>query len=276
MQVTNVTTIQSNRFDVTAYSIVTGVGMPLFTAKSEKARQESISPEFISLQKSPCGASVRYFFSVAVNDPECDPVGEASGKKGALAALIGVVMLLVSAVSFELWQYSPAVAFENGLLEMGQDFFLMIAVVTAFLRYRSVRFSESLDGYIFLGLSLFSLMFFLREVDIDQIGSSALWPIAEKTLRAIAAVLLLGFVFSVLRKSKLFLRNFASIIAAPVVMLTIVAGLLYFCSWPFDKRMFAIERGFSQMCEETIELNACLLFALAAFARGVGQDKKLL
>lgn len=247
--------------------------MPLFTVKSDKARQESISPGF-SLQHSGCGASVRPFFFLTIDDAG---TGVVTGNKGALAVLIGVVMLLVSAASFELWQYySPAIAYENGLLELGQDFFLLVAFVTALVRYRPIRFNETLDSHIFLGLTLFSLAFFLREVDIDKIGSSALWPIAEKTLRVIATVSLLGFIFSVLRKSKLFLRNFASIIAAPVVVLTIIAGLLYVCSWPFDKKMFAIDKGISQLCEEVIELNACLLFALAAFTQGIKPGKKLL
>ena len=246
--------------------------MPLFTTKSDKSRRAANSSEHCSFQPAGRCISARHFFSLDIND-NCHS-GSAS-KTGAVAILIAGILLLVSSISVYLWQYIPDIASENGLLEVSQDIFLSLAFVTAFLRYWSIRCDQSLNNTVFLALTLCSLAFLLREVDIDKLGSSPLWSVAEKVLRGIAAVPLLGFIFSVLRKTKLLWRNLASILTAPVVILTILGGLLYISSWPFDKKMFAMDKGLSQLCEEIIELNACLLFAFAAFSQGVKQEKPL-
>lgn len=245
--------------------------MPLFTIKSDKAPRGANSAEYGSLQPTSRCTSVRHFFSLDMNDNCHSDVAST----GAAALLIAGILLLVSGISFYLWKYIPDIASENGLLEVGQDIFLSLAFVTALLRYWPIRCEEGLSSTVFLALTLCSLAFLLREVDIDKLGSSSLWPVAEKVLRGIAAVALLGFIFSVLRKIKLLLRNLASILTAPVMILTILGGLLYISSWPFDKKMLAMDKGLSQLCEEIIELNACLLFAFAAFSRGVKQEKPL-
>lgn len=243
--------------------------MPFFAVKSDKDSQEGLSSRFASTQSS--NLLPRHFFPLSLSE-----YGDAdeTRKNNLLAVLVAVFVLVLSVTSFELWQYTPSIAAENGLLEVVQNVFLFTAFVTALLRYQLIRSSKSLDTYVFLGIALLPMMFFLRELDIDKLGSSPLWPVVEKVLRTLAAISVLGFVISVLRNSGHLLRNFSTLLAAPAVILVIIAGSLYVFSWPFDKKIiFAIDMALSQLIEELIESTAALLFALAAFSYGVKQSE---
>lgn len=189
-----------------------------------------------------------------------------------LALLIAAALLLLNFLSFLLWQSYPEIVKENGLLEDGQVLFLLIACIAAALRFNRVRSTASFDKELLLALMFSSLVILLREVDIDKLGSSAIWPLVEKAARAIAAVALLGFIVHLLRKCKSLARNFGSLLKTPVTIMVLLGAVLYMCSWPLDKNLIAIDVGFSQLLEEIVELNACILLALAAFACGVKQE----
>ena len=103
---------------------------------------------------------------------------------------------------------------------------------------------------------MFALALFLREVDIDKLGSSAAWDVLEKTLRALAVLMILGFTWHMSRRIKLVARNLSHILLSPTVMLTIIACVFYACGWPFDRELFNIDKGLSQWFEETLELDA--------------------
>ena len=120
-----------------------------------------------------------------------------------------------------------------------------------------------------IGLALFALPLFLREVDIDKLGSSAAWDVLEKTLRALAVLMILGFTWHMSRRVKLVMRNLSHILLSPTVMLTLVACMFYACGWPFDRELFSIDKGLSQWFEETFELDACLLFFCASLMANI-------
>lgn len=243
--------------------------MPLFTIKSEKNRPLPCSSEFSSAPQQYRNYSANGFFSLLLDDSRhlSAPI-----KKIVFVVLIPCAMLLLSILCFQLWQQRPTIAQENDLLELGQSGFLLLACATLALRAGRIQARENLNKPVFAALGLLTLAMFLREVDIDKLGTSPVWALAEKVLRGIAAIAVLNFSFSLLPKIKLLLRNVGKILQTPIVMLAVLALVLYICSWPFDKRIILVNKPLSQFIEEIIELNACYLFALAAFARGVKQD----
>lgn len=176
----------------------------------------------------------------------------------ALTFFIVGIMAISSTLSFEAWQLNPAIVLENHLLELAQGGFLLLAAL--FQGWRAFNtHNPGLKRDIRIGLALFALALFLREVDIDKLGSSAAWDALEKILRVVAALMILSFTWHMSRRIKLVMRNLNQILLSPTVILTFLACLLYACGWPFDRELFSIDKGLSQWFEETFELNACLL-----------------
>lgn len=186
----------------------------------------------------------------------------------ALAFFIIGVLAITSTLSFEAWQLNPTIVKENALLELAQGVFLLLAAM--FQGWRAFNAHDSgLKRDIRIGLALFALALFLREVDIDKLGSSAAWDVLEKTLRALAVLMILGFTWHMSRRVKLVMRNLSHILLSPTVMLTLVACMFYACGWPFDRELFSIDKGLSQWFEETFELDACLLFFCASLMANI-------
>lgn len=186
----------------------------------------------------------------------------------ALAFFIAGLLAISTAISFELWQYNALVTAENALLELAQGGFLLLAALLQGLQGLRTP-SNSLQRDIRFGLALFALALFLREVDIDRLGASAFWDLLEKGLRAIALVFILGFAIHMSRRIKIVLRDLNRVLLAPTVIISLVACVLYVSGWPFDKELFNIDKGLSLWFEETLELNACLLFFFAGFTSSV-------
>lgn len=181
----------------------------------------------------------------------------------ALTFFIVGLLAIVSTLSFEAWQFNPTIVRENALLELAQGGFLLLA--TFFQGWRAFNTHESgLKRDIRNGLALFTFALFLREVDIDKLGSSDLWGALETTLRVIALLAILGFAFHASRRVKVLMRNLGKVLLSPTVILSTLACMLYACGWPFDRELFSIDKGLSQWFEETLELNACLLFFCAS------------
>lgn len=183
--------------------------------------------------------------------------------------LVLVLMALVSTLSFQLWQHNAAIAEENALLELTQGVLLIFASCTLGARAWLARASDNLNKVIFLTLAFFFFAMFLREVDIDKLGRSPSWVGVERVIRSVAVLAIGAFMLSLLPKMKVLLANFFTMVKTPAVVITILACFLYAWGWFFDKEMFPISKSLSRCVEEIIELNACLLFALAALARGM-------
>lgn len=190
----------------------------------------------------------------------------------ALAFLITGLLAICTTLSFEVWQMNPLVTAENALLEMGQGAFLVLAAIIQGVRAFTVH-DSGLKRDIRIGLSLFALALFLREVDIDKLGASAAWDVLEKFLRVVTLLLFLGFVAHMSRRIKLVFNNLGKILLAPTVIITMIACVFYACGWPFDKELFNIDKSLSLWFEETFELNACLLFLCAGLAGNIKTDE---
>ncbi len=181
--------------------------------------------------------------------------------------IIGI-LAISSTLSFEAWQFNSAIAHENALLELAQGGFLLLAALVQ--GWRAFKDHDTgLRRDIRIGLALFALALFLREVDIDKLGSSVVWDILEKTLRVIAVLMILGFTWHMSRRIKSVVRNVGSILLSPTIMLTILGCIFYACGWPFDREFFSIDKDLSQWFEETFELNACLLIFCASLIANI-------
>ncbi len=189
----------------------------------------------------------------------------------ALAFFIIGLLAISSTLSFELWQLTPQVTAENALLELTQGGFLLLAALLQSLRAFHTH-DSGLKRDIRLGLALFTFALFLREVDINKLGSSDLWNALETILRVIALLMILGFTLHMSRRIKLVTHNIGKILLSPTVMLTMLACVLYAGGWPFDRELFSIDKSLSLWFEETFELNACLLFFCASLMGNIKTD----
>ena len=186
----------------------------------------------------------------------------------ALTFFIVGLLAISTSLSFEAWQLDPSVVKENALLELAQGGFLLLAAI--FQVWRAFKAHDSgLKRDIRLGLALFTFALFLREVDIDKLGSSDLWGALETMLRVVAMLAILSFAFHMSRRIKLVLNNLGKILLSPTIILSILACALYACGWPFDRELFSIDKGLSKWFEETFELNACLLFLCASMVGNI-------
>jgi hypothetical protein len=186
----------------------------------------------------------------------------------ALTFFIVGLLAISSSLSFEAWQLAPHVTAENALLELAQGGFLLLAAMFQGLRAFNSH-DSGLKRDIRLGLALFAFALFLREVDINKLGDRATWGALENILRASALLMMLGFTFHMSRRIKSFIANISKILLAPTVVLSVLACVLYACGWPFDRELFNIDKGLSKWFEETLELNACLLFLCAGMVGNI-------
>lgn len=190
----------------------------------------------------------------------------------AFFLLIAGLLAIFTTLSFNFWKINALVTAENALLELGQGAFLLLAAMVQGVRAFSAH-KSGLKRDIRLGLALFTLALFLREVDVDRLGTSEAWDILEKVLRAAALLLTLGFALHMSRRIKLAVRNLGKILLAPTVLVSLLACVLYACGWPFDRELFSIDKSLSVWFEETFELDACLLFFCAALAPNIKTDE---
>lgn len=181
----------------------------------------------------------------------------------ALAFFVFGLLAISSTLSFEAWQRDSSVVQENALLELVQGAFLLLAIVIQ--AWHALNSHDAgLKRDIRLGLALFTYALFLREVDIDKLGSSELWNTLETLLRVVALLAILGFALHMSRRLKLVFHNLGKILLSPTIIMSLLACVFYAFGWPFDRELFNIDKGLSQWFEETFELNACLLFFCAS------------
>lgn len=186
----------------------------------------------------------------------------------ALAFLVLVLLAISTTTSYQLWQYNSGVTDENGLLELAQGGLLILAASVQTGR-ALITPRPALQRNIRIGLAFFAFALFLREVDIDHLGRGHLWNWLETGLRLIALIGIFGFIVHMLRRTKMLLRNLKRILLAPAVVISLLACAFYACGWPFDKELFNIDTDLSVWFEETLELNACLLFLIAGFTNSI-------
>ena len=184
----------------------------------------------------------------------------------ALAFFILGLIAISTTSSFQLWQLQPSIAAENALLELVQGLFLLLALGVQGVRaYSAPKLGLIRD--IRSGLALFALLLFLREMDIDKIGVSTHWALAEQMLRGIALLLTLRFILHVTRRREVIMSNLANIFWSPTLLVSLLGCLFYTCGWPFDKELFTINKGLSVWLEETLELKCLFIVVMCRLYR---------
>lgn len=189
----------------------------------------------------------------------------------ALVFFIIGLLAISSTLSFEVWQFNLKVTEENALLELTQGGFLLLAAFIQCSRAFTTH-SSGLKRDIRLGLALFAFSLFLREVDIDKLGTSAVWGGLEIFLRGLTLLIIFSFVVHMSRRIKTVTRNLGKIMFSPTVMVTLLACVCYAGGWPFDRELFNIDKNLSLWFEETFELDACLLFLCASLMDNIKTD----
>lgn len=122
----------------------------------------------------------------------------------------------------------------------------------------------SVTFLIHAGLALLALSFALRELDIDRFGDAKAWSTFQYTLRLLVLVLWLAFFTQAALHRRTVLRHLVTILSAPPVILTALAGLFFLAGWPFDKGLVLRSVEISEFFEETLELNGCVMLLLSS------------
>lgn len=186
----------------------------------------------------------------------------------ALAFFIVGLVAITSSLSFEAWLLNPAIIKKNALLELAQSMFLILAALLQ--AWRAFNTQESnLIREIHRGLALFIFALFLCEVNEEFISSSMLWNLLETTIQLITLLAIFGFAMHMSRVIKLVTGNLTQILLSPTILLSIIACVFYVCSFPFHRELFAMNKNLAKWFEETLELNACLLFFCAGLAGNI-------
>ncbi len=160
-----------------------------------------------------------------------------------------------------LWAEGLSITEENGLLENSQVFFLALAVClsirhVSYVENNTVRISHAVLGMLFLSIMI-------REVDINRLGSAAIWEKAELVIRLGAAVVWLCLGALVFRKWKTLWRTRFSILFSPTSFLTALGILFYMISWYFDKST-SPNQEWNRLWEELLQLNGTVFFFAAS------------
>lgn len=184
------------------------------------------------------------------------------------------LLLTASLLSFLLWKNNPLITEENQLLELAQAALLLLACFMHGERAFRLQIT-SLDFLLHAGLALLTYSFALRELDIDQFGTSQAWPLVEKILRLAGVVLWAGLLIFLIPKVRQVVARRSALLALPCMVFTIGGGLFFMASWPFDKQFFSfLAHDYSVLIEEILELIACILLFTASLTDASIQDTR--
>jgi hypothetical protein len=175
---------------------------------------------------------------------------------------IGAVMLSTTAFTYLMWTFNSAITRENAALESWQNIFLVLACLLYGYQYKNA--TDNMSKYARAGLMLFCFAILLREFDIHRIGTSSIWKTIEILLRATTLILFLAYLAAVRKKIHTAWKKAREILTSPMVVLTILGCVAYISGWYFDKMVFNIPKNVAVFIEETLELDATLLFFLGA------------
>lgn len=175
-------------------------------------------------------------------------------------------LAFVNIMSFIIWQFDNTIAEENHLLEFTQTISLAFAAAMQLVlahqhKTRKLLFTVNIGlAFLFWGVCL-------REMDINKFGPKAIWSTIEHGIRYATGFALVFSIILVKGNIIPLLKNIKAWITSPVILVVVVGCFAYVISWPFDKELSPISKPFSALYEETLELDASLLFMLAGFLR---------
>lgn len=188
-----------------------------------------------------------------------------------------VALSLVSLESYRLWSQGFISTSEQGLLEVGQSIFLFLACLLHSYHSHTTK-TDPLYRYLHAGLGLFCLTLLLRELDIDKLGNqdNYWWRYAEWLGRGVTLMGIMVYGGKLFRHPDITFTRLTSLAATPTFGFTAWGVCCYLCGWPFDKIIFDLPPALSTWAEETLELNATILFFCAACTRFSHADNSLL
>ncbi|MFP4347933.1 MAG: hypothetical protein ACOC3W_00485 [Thermodesulfobacteriota bacterium] len=146
-------------------------------------------------------------------------------------------------------------------MENAQVFFLALAVFLnirhlSYVENNTIRISHAVLGMLFLSIMI-------REVDINRLGSAAIWERAELVIRLGAAVVWLYLGALVFRKWKTLWPARFPILFSPTSFLTAIGIVFYMISWYFDKSA-SPNQEWNRLWEELLQLNGTIFFFAAS------------
>ncbi|TVQ51173.1 MAG: hypothetical protein EA377_13155 [Phycisphaerales bacterium] len=175
--------------------------------------------------------------------------------------------LLSSVAAYVLWRLNPNVALEHHEIESTQAGLLMLASMLHL--YYGWSESNQSARHVRDGLALLCLSFFMREIDIHELGDEAVIYPLEYGLRGVVVVLWIIFALRVWFGLGGLVECRWRVALSSAILFSITGCLLYAASWPFDKEVIRLDEGWSLIIEETLQLNATILFVIGAFGNVV-------
>lgn len=178
---------------------------------------------------------------------------------------VSVVIAMTSALSVLAWWQNPLVIAEHQGIEIAQAVLLLLACVMHSIRAFRLP-PGSIKFFVHAGLALLTFSFAVRELDISRFGEALVWSTVQRGVQLFGLALWAAFLFWALKHLKSIYRDRNTILYSPTMVLTIAGGAFFIAGWPFDKKLFLLSQEISQLIEETLELNASVLLAMASVA----------
>lgn len=192
--------------------------------------------------------------------PQTDQAVTAQRRGGLLAVVC--VLLALGVLGCLSWIVLPETAAEDQWLEWVQ---VLMLLATAFLHARSAGRS-AWPAVVHVGFGLLTLSFAVREVDIDRLGTSPHWLLAERVTRAAVGVLWLWWASRMWRRLGAVRALWPGVLKEPWLHITVIAGALFVGAWLLDRELMPIAKDLSRFLEELVELQADAAMLAAALA----------
>ncbi len=165
-----------------------------------------------------------------------------------------------------LWIEDRSITEENGLLENLQLLFLSVGL-GFHLKQRSGSLTTA-TRICHSTLALLCLSIILRELDIDEIGTTGMWSLVETVARLATAFAWLLIMYVVAMNFRGLWAYRWEIGFSITSVATAIAIVLYIVSWPFDKGYIPVAPDISQFIEESLQLTATV-YLMAASLRPI-------
>lgn len=176
----------------------------------------------------------------------------------ASALKLTLGMVTMSLILFLKWQHNPILAEEDHLMEWMQASFLGLACISHFRRSR-LQGPDPVGKAVFIGLSLLSISFVARELDIDSWGNPAIAEPVQTVFRVTLIILWIVFARYLLKHFATLWRALPVTLGKPVVTLAFIGACFYLVSWPFEKELFPMSESAMMFGGQLVQIYACML-----------------
>ncbi|MBE0596956.1 MAG: hypothetical protein IH614_06795 [Desulfuromonadales bacterium] len=175
-----------------------------------------------------------------------------------------------------LWLHDRSVTAENHLLENSQAVFLALAIALHIVQ--SARTGDGAVRLFHLTLGLLCLSVLVREIDIDKLGSAAIWNSMEVVVRLCVVLVWIVLGSYLLRHWEELWRRRLPLLISMNSFLVYLGIFFYMASWFFDKSVIPVNPDVSQLWEELLQLSATVFFFVSALRplsrEARGEDRK--